>query len=207
MTASPLFFLKMENMIRTLERYMETLPKSRYLTLRYWIDTCSQSEQFLVNVCANGFHHLSEGGVIIPQNKPISLADAYSVLADVGDSTVAEFVRTLVAKGGGDEDAAKTLHERYAELNKLRNMKYHKIKPREDASISLDNGRMEFVMGDNLYYDILVDGELYLPKIAESMVLDKILRETTVAGKIKCARRKQRLSEQNKSIFRRMLGL
>ena len=138
----------MENMIRTLERYMESLPKSRYLTLRYWIDTCSQSEQFLVNVCANGFHHLSEGGVIIPQNKPISLPDAYSVLADAGDPSVAEFVRTLVAKGGGDEDAAKTLHERYAELNKLRNMKYHKIKPREDASISLDNGRMEFVMGD-----------------------------------------------------------
>lgn len=197
----------MEKMINILETYMGGLQKQKYITLRFWIDTISQSEPFLSNVCAKGFHHLSEGGVIMPQNKPISLPDAYAALADVGESSVTEFVKLLVAKGGGDDSAGKRLHECYVELNKLRNTKFHRTKPKEDASISLDNGRMTFVMGDNLYYDILVDGELYLPKIAEDMVLDKILRETTVAGKIKCARRKQRLAEQNKSIFRRMLGV
>lgn len=197
----------MENIIRILEAHMDGLPKAKYINLRFWIDTISQSERFLSSVCANGFRHLSEGGVIIPQNKPISLPEAYAVLTGVGETPVSEFVKLLVAKGNGDDNAGKRLHECYAELNRLRNVKYYKTKPKEDASITLDNGRMEFVMGDNLYYDILVDGELYLPKISENMVLDKILRETTVAGKIKCARRKQRLSEQNKSAFRRMLGL
>lgn len=184
---------------------MPALSKSRYLTLRFWLDTISQSEQFLTTICAEGFYYLSEGGVIIPQNKPISLPEIYAILTECDDPTVANFVKLLVAKGNGNKDAAASLHECYISLNKLRNTKFHKTRPKEDTSISLDGGRMRFVMRDNMYYDVIVDGELYLPKISESMVLDKILRETTVAGKIKCARRKQRLSEQNKSAFRRML--
>jgi hypothetical protein len=71
----------------------------------------------------------------------------------------------------------------------------------------MDGGRMVFAFGENMYYDIFVDGQLYLPKLSDSLVMNKILRETTIAGKIKGARKHFKEELAKKTMFRKCLGL
>ena len=200
----------MERFIQDMEHLMLSLDRNRYIQLRFFLDTMSQSDRFLTNIAAREFCRIKRGeGCTASSNKPIDLKIVYDVLSEGGTPRIKDFVSVISDYGAGSPGAklASEISKGYAALNSLRNAKYYSLKNNGEADVSLDSGRMVFSFGENMYYDIFVDGQLYLPKLSDSLVMNRILRETTIAGKIKCARKHFKEELAKKTWFRKCLGL
>jgi len=198
----------MENFVKEIGKMAMSAPAADYLQLRFFLDTISQSEVFLTNIVAPGFGRLHNGEAIEPQrDKPIVVERVFTLLSNSDGRAVRNVMDSIIEHGTKPtRHTLSTLKKYYSALNSLRNALFFSLKNSASPDQSLD-GRMDFLFGDNMYYDIFVDGQMYLPKISESLVLNRILRETTIAGKIKGARRHYKECLLKKSNFRKCLGL
>jgi len=200
----------MEKFIQDIEHLMLSSDRDRYIQLRFFLDTMSQSDRFLTNIAAREFSNIRRGDAYsINTNKPIDIKLVYDALSEGGSPHVKDIVALIADYGdnASDHRLLSELKKCYVSLNSLRNAKYYSLKNNEDPDISMDGGRMVFAFGENMYYDIFVDGQLYLPKLSDSLVMNKILRETTIAGKIKGARKHFKEELAKKTMFRKCLGL
>jgi hypothetical protein len=199
----------MEKIINDIEKIAWVSPTEDYIQLRFFIDTISQSEKFLTNIVAQEFGKLQTlGDCSASPNKPIDIKRVYDIISSNMTHNISIMFKDIIGYGNNPDDGEllARLRKCYLAFNSMRNAMFYDLKNSASTDVSIDNGRMEFIYGDNMYYDIYVDGQMYLPKLSEALVMNRILRETTIAGKIKGARKHFKDSLANKTAFRKCLG-